>query len=80
MSDIQFNEDQNYSYTRYQQRTSGFVSLIIKLGLAKDEKDANKVIVIIGIIAITITIGVFMFGGGGNKNKAPTDNILPAEY
>ena len=72
MSNVQF-QDQNTTYTVAKKK--GLSSMVIKWGLAKDEKGAQMVLLIIAVVAILIG-GFFMFSGNG----APGDgqpNILP---
>ena len=71
MSNVQF-EDQNNSYTVTKKK--GLSAMVISWGLAKDEKGAQVVLLIIAVVAIAVG-GFFMFTGGGGTG-APA-NIPP---
>jgi len=73
MTDVEFNEP------NYATRASGipaaggssaFSRLVIKTGLAKDEKGAQRVLLIIAILAIVIAAFVF-FGGHKSAPEVP---------
>lgn len=53
MADIQFEEDQNMRPTQTEQKPSFITGLVLKLGLAKDEKNAT---VVLGIFAAGLII------------------------
>ena len=55
---VQFNEKQPLNYN-YQPKKKGIASLVIKLGLAKDEAGAQKVMVVIAIIFFLISFYFF---------------------
>jgi len=76
MSDIEFNEDQNFSYPSYdEQEPGGLVSLVMKISLAKDEESANKMLMIIGVVAVVTIIVVFVFSGNSKElPPTPQDN------
>lgn len=52
---VEFNENKPVDYS-YEAKKGGISSLVIKLGLAKDDKGANQVMIIISIICIAIAI------------------------
>ena len=52
---VEFNENKPVDYG-YQVKRGGISSFIIKMGLAKDDKGANNVMIVISIICIAIAI------------------------
>jgi hypothetical protein len=56
---VEFNENKPVNYN-YPAQKGGLTNLVIKLGLAKDEKGANTVMVIISIIFFIISIYLFL--------------------
>ena len=66
MSNVQF-QDKNNTYTVAKKK--GLSAMIIKWGLAKDEKGAQVVLLIIAVIAILIG-GYFMFAGSSTPPEA----------
>ena len=72
MENIQFEEDQDINYNGYRQESRGLVGLIIKLKLAKDEQSANKVLMIIGIVAVILMI-IVIYSSSTSKD----DNFDP---
>ena len=67
MSSVQF-QDKNNTYTVAKKK--GLSSMIIKWGLAKDEKGAQVVLLIIAVVAILVG-GFFMFTGSSAPTGAP---------
>jgi len=62
MSNVEFNEQDFGAPTRRQfdqgPRQSWLVSLVMKLGLAKDEKSANMVLLIVAVLFIILAFVV----------------------
>jgi len=56
---VEFNENQPLNYN-YQPKKGGIGNLLIKMGLAKDDKGAEKIMIIIVIICIALSIYFFM--------------------
>ena len=52
---VEFNENKPVDYG-YEAKKGGISGLIIKMGLAKDDKGANQAMIIISIICIAIAI------------------------
>lgn len=55
---VEFNENKPLNYG-YEQKKGGITPLIIKLGLAKDEAGAQKIM--IGVIIICLALSVYFF-------------------
>lgn len=55
---VEFNE--NRPLMDYQEKKGGLTAMLIKLGLAKDEKGAQKVMLIITTICFVLAIYFFM--------------------
>jgi len=53
---VEFNENQPVSYNYQPKKGGGIIGLIIKLGLAKDEKRANSVMLIFVVICFVLSI------------------------
>ena len=56
---VEFNENKPLDYN-YQPKKGGLTALLIKLGLAKDEAGAQKVMIIITVICFALSIYFFM--------------------
>lgn len=50
-------------------RNSGLTGIIMKLGLATDYRGAQKVLLVVSVVAIVLTLIVLIFGSG-NSYKA----------
>lgn len=72
MNNVQF-QDQNNVYRAPKKK--GLSAMVIKWGLAKDEKGAQMVLLIIAVVAILIG-GFFMFSGG--SAGVPVDTPDPS--
>lgn len=57
---IQYSAE-NYAPQRDREGISGLVGLVMKMGLAKDEKQANVVMMVILGICIVVGVGVWFF-------------------
>jgi len=55
---VEFNENQPTNYN-YQPKKGGIGNLIIKLGLAKDEAGAKKVMIVIAVICFALSAYFF---------------------
>lgn len=62
MANVTFKEPAYASARRSKERVSGIAKLVIALGLAKDNQEAQKVLAVIGVIAILATIWVVVSG------------------
>ena len=56
---VEFNENKPLDYN-YQPKKGGLTALLIKLGLAKDEAGAQKVMIAIIVICFVLSIYFFM--------------------
>lgn len=56
-------------------KRSWLTSLVIKVGLAKDERGAQKVLLIILALAIIGIVLIFVLGLGGGQTKPPVPSI-----
>lgn len=82
MADIQFDTEQEYARQSVQQsESSGLTGLVQKWGLAKDNQQANYVLLGIAIGAFFFTILVFMFSGPDKSTSSqyspPPGVIIP---
>jgi hypothetical protein len=55
---VEFDEHQSLGYN-YQPKKGGISNLVIKMGLAKDEKGAQKVMLVITILCFALAIYFF---------------------
>jgi hypothetical protein len=62
MANVTFKEPAYASARRPKERVSGIAKLVIALGLAKDNLEAQKVLAVIGVIAILATVWVIVSG------------------
>lgn len=79
MADISFQEEDQTLAPRIApvQKQGGLIGLVIKTGLAKDEKGANTVLIIVGVIAAVSAVAIFMLGGP-NTPPEPVNVYVPA--
>lgn len=83
MSQVEF-EEENINTTSYSRNitddidNSGFISkILIKLGIARDEKIANYIMIILVIIFLAITIFLFVYKSGFmNGGKTSTEEEM----
>lgn len=81
MADIQFDEP-SYAPTHVVAvRYSWLTNLVIRTGLASDEAGAQKMLLVVLIVAVIATIGVLWFGGGASTKQSNTipANAVPPE-
>lgn len=71
MNNVQFQDQQKF---RTVQKKGGLTGLFIKMGLAKDEKSAQMVMLIVAVVAVAIAL-FFMFSGGGTGQATPAEEI-----
>jgi len=56
---VEFDSNNSINQYKYQPKKFSLTNLIIKIGLAKDEAGARKLMVIIAIICFTLSIYFF---------------------
>lgn len=71
---VEFKES-NFGYKRSAEKTSKLLELPIKLGVAKDKKEAQVVLLISAIVIFAIAL--FFITSGGHKNIRYEDVSLP---
>jgi len=76
MSNVQF-QDQNNVYTVAKKK--GLSAMVIKWGLAKDEKGAQVVLLIIAVVAILIG-GFFAFSGNATPGDGQIDALPDGQF
>ena len=80
MADISFQEEDQMLAPRAAaapKAPGGLIGLVIKTGLAKDEKGANTVLIIVGVIAAVSAVAIFMLGGSSTPPE-PVNVYVPA--
>lgn len=58
---VEFNNERQNNYN-YSPQKSGLANLVIKMGLAKDESGAQKVMIVLAIIFFALSIYFFIKG------------------
>ena len=53
---VEFNEHQPLGYNYQPKKSGGITNLVIKMGLAKDENGAKKIMLVIVIICFALSI------------------------
>jgi hypothetical protein len=75
MSEVTFQEEQGFpaSHPTSPQKSTGLIGLVLKTGLAKTEKEANVILIIIAVCALAATVFVLM---SGPRSSGPTPEDL----
>ena len=75
MSDVQFDGEQwSRAPIGGNDKPKGLIGFVIKNGLAKDERQANIILIIFLVVAVAITIFIFFFSiSHTNKQNIPVD-------
>ena len=73
MEDVAFQEESQYKIRPQGiAKKKGLPGLVMKMGLAPDEKSAELVLIIVAVLAAVVALGVFIFGGvRGNPPERP---------
>ncbi|GMQ95542.1 MAG: hypothetical protein BMS9Abin13_662 [Patescibacteria group bacterium] len=86
MSDVEFNPEERGFEGSTQWDTAkkpALVSLMIKIGLAKDVRGANYVLIGIAVLALVGSIMVFGFTGSenieGTADPAVSEQVIPGQ-
>lgn len=81
MSDVQFSEEQQYATPPPVVRQGGLIQLVQKWGLAKDEKGAQQVLLIIVGVAVLIAVVSIVLGGSSESSvpRSVIESGLPPE-
>lgn len=70
---ISFNEEQTYLTAPVSAEKNGIPGLVIRWGLAKDEKGASKILIAAVILLIVIAIALFAWGSPSTREVVPVD-------
>lgn len=68
MVDVQFNEPTYRNISQQVTGPRGLVGLVIRAGLAKNDVEAQKVLLIVLVVAVLCIIGIFVFGNVSTKD------------
>jgi hypothetical protein len=60
MSEVQFDEENFSQSAQFETKSSKFAGIVIKMGLAKDEKGANIFLVSISLVFLAISLFLFL--------------------
>lgn len=74
MADVSFNEPQYRSVSRGNQK-SAFANFVIKMGFAKTDEGAQKVLLVLAGLIVILAIGVYIYANPSSSN-AP-DVLVP---
>lgn len=74
MANVTFKEPAYASARRPKERISALARLVIALGLAKNNVEAQKVLAVIGVLAIVATVWVIVSGF-----QKPTPTVTPIQ-
>lgn len=82
MVDVQFDEPGYQTKSSFQNQTArstpAMVNLVLKIGLAKNEKQANAVLIVIALICLILTFLVPKIFGPASQNSTGVDpNFTP---
>ena len=58
--EVEFNENKQTDYYNRPTKNSGITNMLIKIGLAKDEKNANTVMIVVIIICLAFSVYFLM--------------------
>ncbi len=77
MADLSFNEEPSsfQSYARETQKSSFLIGLVMRLGLAKDEKSAKFILGIVALVLFACAI-LFWFLNSPDTKATPTSEVL----
>lgn len=75
MSNVQFEDQQQ---VRTVSKSKGLEGMVIKMGLAKDRKGAQVVLIIVAAIAASVWAYFALFNGGGSELPVndPNDPLI----
>jgi len=79
MADVEF-EPQNYSQFYTPDAPTGLTGLVIRMGMAKDADQANKIFVAVGIICLSVMVFFVHKLFAGPKNLPPPHNTPPPGF
>ena len=77
MSDVQFEEENDLAVRRpasAAKQGGGLTRMIINAKLAKDEKQASQVLIVIGIVCIVLAVAIYFVGH--RSSAAPVAPVL----
>lgn len=61
---VEFNEPTYGAPAVLPPKRGALVGLVMKLGLAKDDKQAQTALMVILVVVVALTVGVLVLGGG----------------
>jgi len=70
MSKIEFEEDKNMLYSRFEasSKVPKIIEFVVKTGIAKDANQANMVL--LGIVVLIVLVSLFLFWSGGKSEPS----------
>jgi hypothetical protein len=77
MTDIQFNEEQEFNRPAEVPQQSVFIRLALKTGLVKTEQGANYLLLGVAIVGILFTLFMMFSSGGSSKPPVPSITGIP---
>lgn len=76
MADIRFDEEQPVSIAT-QQQVPALARLVMRLGFAKDQKGAEKVLLLTIALCVLVIVGILVFG---RQSTPPPQNPLNPDW
>ena len=82
MGKVEFLEENEFKsdLENRSRKYKGLIGLVIKLGLAKDESGANKVLIIVAILAFVLTVFVLINSNPQGPPAPSSQDMIPAEF
>ncbi|MBU6320965.1 MAG: hypothetical protein KGI78_00695 [Patescibacteria group bacterium] len=74
MADMQF-EEPSYGAPVVDAGPKGLAGLLIRWGVAKDERQAQVALLVILVVALIGAASLFLFGGAAGSSRPPVPNI-----
>ncbi len=71
MADVQFTEEQTYVRTTQVTKLPPLVGLVVRIGLAKDRRGAEYVLIGILVLALIATVCIWAFSGSDIDEDVP---------
>ena len=70
MADIQFT-DEEFARTPQATKLPPLIGLVVRMGLAKDRRGAEYVLIGVAIAALVTTVGIWLFSGNDIDEDVP---------
>jgi len=68
---VTFDEPKYARQSAPTRKRSFLVRSVISMGLASDEKSANRALIVVLVVVILLTLGLWVFASGGSQEVEP---------